>query len=284
MFDLTTFIFQIVNFLILVALLRISLYKPIINAMDKREETIASRLKDAKQKRDEAQAEAESYREQQKELRDKQEEILTKAKEDAEAHRKELMARAREEAEEAKAKWHDAVRQQKESFLADLRRRGSEQIYAITRRVLKDLANDDLERHIIDNFISRIQNMNEDEKKAIDELSRDSQAQIAVNSAFEIPEEMRKQIADAVRARIAGNPELQFKVLPDLISGIELNANGRKIAWSFESYLSSLEEEMAKAIEEGTREEEPMKNGKIKKAEEKPAEKTVASDAEDKER
>jgi F-type H+-transporting ATPase subunit b len=95
---------------------------------------------------------------------------------------------------------------------------------------------------------------------------------------------MRKQITDAVRAAIAGNPELQFKVLPDLISGIELNANGRKIAWSFESYLSSLEEEMAKAIEEGTREQEPVKSGKIKKAEKESSEKTDTSDARDERR
>ena len=46
-FDLFTFSAQIVNFIVLVVLLRIFLYKRIIDAMDKREERIASRLQEA---------------------------------------------------------------------------------------------------------------------------------------------------------------------------------------------------------------------------------------------
>jgi F-type H+-transporting ATPase subunit b len=43
-----TFIAQIINFLILVWLLRHFLYKPILNAVDEREKKIAGQLKDAK--------------------------------------------------------------------------------------------------------------------------------------------------------------------------------------------------------------------------------------------
>ena len=34
---------------------------------------------------------------------------------------------------------------------------------------------------------------------------------------------------------------LRFETAPDLVSGIELTANGQKVAWSIADYLASLE-------------------------------------------
>ena len=47
--DYFTIIAQIINFLILVFLLRHFLYRPVITAMDEREQKMVSRLKDAEQ-------------------------------------------------------------------------------------------------------------------------------------------------------------------------------------------------------------------------------------------
>ena len=62
MIDWFTVSAQIINFLILVFLLKRFLYGPVIRAMDKREEAIAGRLKDAGQKQEEAQKEIDRYR------------------------------------------------------------------------------------------------------------------------------------------------------------------------------------------------------------------------------
>ena len=60
--DWFTVIAQIINFLVLVALLKRFLYGRIIKAMDQREEKIAFRLADAERKRNEAEQEAQAYR------------------------------------------------------------------------------------------------------------------------------------------------------------------------------------------------------------------------------
>ncbi len=55
--DWFTVFAQIINFLILVFLLKRFLYEPIISAMDEREEKIALRMQAAEQKRNEAEQE-----------------------------------------------------------------------------------------------------------------------------------------------------------------------------------------------------------------------------------
>ena len=35
--------------------------------------------------------------------------------------------------------------------------------------------------------------------------------------------------------------QVQFETAPDLVSGIELSANGQKVAWSIADYLATLE-------------------------------------------
>src|SRR5665647_3963698 len=73
-----TVIAQIINFLILVWLLKRFLYKPILKAIDEREEKIAAQIKDAeakdvaaKKEQAELQKKNETFDKEKKELRDK---------------------------------------------------------------------------------------------------------------------------------------------------------------------------------------------------------------------
>jgi len=237
---------QIINFLVLVLLLRHFLYRRVVRAMDERETRIDSRLKEAQERKKEAEQEAESYRKKNQELLDRDEELLAKAREEADIWRKKLEENARIEVEENKARWYEAVERQKEAFLIDLRRRAGEQTYIIVRRVLKDLANDDLERQIINTFIKLLANLEDDEKEAIKAFDQG----IIIRSAFEIPEIMRRMVEETVRDQIGNDSSIRFETAPDLICGIELHARDRQITWSLASYLDALEEDISRALEQ----------------------------------
>ena len=60
--DWFTFIAELINFLVLMVLLKRFLYGPIIKAMDRRERKITASLLEATQKTQEAQREADLYR------------------------------------------------------------------------------------------------------------------------------------------------------------------------------------------------------------------------------
>ena len=112
-----TVLAQIINFLILVVLLKFLLYDRIIKAMDEREAKIRSRLKAAEVKEKEAEQKANAFRLKNKELEDKREAMLSQAKEEAEAHRKELTEQARHAVSSLKSAWQDAIEREKDTFI-----------------------------------------------------------------------------------------------------------------------------------------------------------------------
>lgn len=253
--DYFTTIAQIINFLVLVFLLRHFLYRPVIKSMNEREQRIASRLKEAEDKRKDAGQEMESILKMKQEVAVRQEEMIARAATDAQVYRADLMKRAHDEVDRDKANWYEALEHQKNAILEDMRLQAGKEVYAIARRALEDLANDELERRIIATFLSRLENMNAVDKEKIEEFYKKPGQWITIRSAFEIPEDMRRKIEEALRLKI-GDVKIRYERAPDLISGIELYANDLKIAWSIEGYLDDLEADLSPTFEQHRAEEE----------------------------
>lgn len=245
----TTFA-QIINFLVLVFLLRHFLYRPVIKAMDEREQKIASRLKEADQMKAEAEQAAESRRKTEQEMSSRRTEMMARAEAEVQAVRIDLTKKAREEVEASRASWFQALDRQKEDLLADMSRRAGDDVYDIARRALEDLANEDLENHIIDTFLRRLQSMSEAEIIALREFSRDQEGKVLVRSAFDLPGPVQQKIAEAVRGLTGRDALMQFEDDKKLISGIELSANNIRIGWSIAGYLDDLRSDLSQAMEE----------------------------------
>ncbi|MFB2977235.1 F0F1 ATP synthase subunit delta [Microseira sp. BLCC-F43] len=243
-----TFFAQIVNFLILVAVLQRFLYGPITRAMDRREQKISDRLQAAEKQREEAQAEAEKYRQMQQEFAGEREAMFSQLKAEVEQTRKALMENMREEVDNTSRRWQEGIKRQQDAFMLELRHRASVQVQSAIRHALIDLANVDLEQQMIEAFIERMENLNE---CAIASLNHNSNP-IVVCSSFEIPESARAKIIQAVRDKIPSHINLEFETEPDLICGIELRASGYKLAWSVANYLDRLEESLSAVFEEET--------------------------------
>jgi F-type H+-transporting ATPase subunit b len=260
---------QVLNFLVLVYLLKRFLYGPIIRAMDKREKNIALRLEDAEMQRAEAKQETERYEEKNRELDGQKEALLSQIKEEAEASRKQLMEEARKAVDTVQADWYDAIQRQQEVFLKELRHRAGTQTCAIARKALKDLASADLEDHIVRVFIRRLQSLDEEEHKALTEAIRASGNKVTLRTAFEIPEKMAQEIVAALPGGDGDHVDLRAEISSDVICGIELKARGRKIAWNLADYLEALEEAFAQALDRGAK-GRSMERGSGKQLEQSP--------------
>ncbi len=243
--DYFTIFAQIINFLVLVLLLRHFLYGRIIKAMDEREKRIASQLQEAAKKKKEADEEADSYRKMKKEFLNEREGMLASAREETQKIRRELSKKAADEVEKNKDKWNEEIQRHKDAFLNNMRIRASKEIYAIVRRALHDLANEELEMHIMETFIYQLRKMDDDEKKKMKEFLEKKQ-DIIIKSGFVIPENTRQGIRKALQDKIGDDFNLSYILSPDLISGIELSAQDLRISWSIGSYLDSLEDELSR--------------------------------------
>lgn len=244
-----TLIAQVVNFLILVGLLKHFLYDRILEAMDRREQNIQSRLDEAERKQEQAEEEAEKYQREREELERQREEFLSKAREEGEERRKELFQKAREEAEEQRERWRRQLGQEKASFLRELRRRAATEMHATLRQALHDLADASLERQVVRIFAQRLRDLDDERADSIKDSLR-SGHEITVQSGFDIAGEDREEIRKALGERFTADVRVTFDTAQDLVCGVELKAGGRKIAWSLESYLDELESNLNRFLEE----------------------------------
>lgn len=243
---------QVVNFALLVFLLKRFLYRPMLKLMEDREAAIVSSQEAAESARRKAQAEAESYRKKKEELSAEHEELLVKAKEEAKEFRADLMKKARDEIEETRTEWQRDLQRQKGEFVSDLRRYSGQELYAISRRALRDLADKDLEKQIIIFFINRLDNLVEKERQTVEKFLKDAEQLVTVRSAFEIPGEFQAKIRDSLAGQAGFDVRVQFEIEEDLICGIVMSAKNVEITWSIAGYLDSLEADFSRWLEKRT--------------------------------
>ncbi len=248
--DWFTVIAQIVNFLILVGLLKYFLFDRITKAMDEREQTIASALEKADETWKSAAEEAERYRLLNEELEETRRHILDDARNEADSLRRELFQQARAEIGEAKAAWEESLEREKGAFLVDLRKLVGEQALSISRAALSDLANSDLEDRIVHAFVDRLRDLSEEDTGEMRNALESSNPQLTVQTAFDLSEKNRNEILESLRSRFNGNYEIRWSTAGSAICGVELRFSGHKLAWSIDSYLDGLEKTVASTLEE----------------------------------
>ncbi len=267
-----TVVAQIVNFLILVWLLKRFFYRPILDALDERENRIASELAAAAGKQREAEAELHRFRQKNEEFDQRREVLLTTVTDEVRAERQRLMEAAHADADRIRISRNEAQQREYQVLHDAIERRTCAEVLAITRKVLADLAGTTLEIHMTEAFIRRLRTLGPEEKAQlavalqaggvesghsatfqafppiVGQGSRSGIAVILVRSAFELPAEQQEKISTVIRETLKEEVRFNFEVEPNLISGIEMIAGGHKVAWSVAGYLASLEEEVSRLL------------------------------------
>ena len=244
---------QVVNFLILVWLLKRFLYQPILNAIDAREERIAAELADADAKKAEAQEERDGFRRKNEEFDRRRAALLSEATDEAKAERRRLLDEARGAADALRAKQQETLKRDAQSLHQALTRRTRREVFAIARKALTDLATTSLEERMGEVFTRRLREMDGGAKEGLAEALKTASEPALVRSAFDLPAEQRAKIQNALNETFSAAIQLRFETAPDLIGGIELTTNGRKVAWSIADYLASLEKGVDELLGEHSR-------------------------------
>lgn len=239
--DWFTIIAQIINFIVLLLLLRRFLYRPILNAMQARTQQIAERLESAAQKQQEAEAERERYQALTKELHQYYSQKQREAEDEVETWRKQALQEARQEVDNAAQTWHAALEQEKAAFAAELRQFAIRQVYTVAGQALRDLADASLEEILVERFTHRL----ERGEIELDHFRKSAHQELRLNSAFPLPPEARQRLHKALQTQLGAEIPLEFATSPDLEAGIELtNSDGYQAAWNLKRYLQTLEDDL----------------------------------------
>lgn len=231
---------QIVNFLVLVWLLKRFLYQPVIQAMDRREESIAKRLDDAVTRETSAEDARQSFEEKERGLERERERLLEEAGAEAAAEHKRLVDAARSEVAELREQWKKQIEEERVQFLTDLRRRAAESVAAVARRTLADLAGADLEGQVVAVFVERLRELDDDTLEAF----RNESGSLLVVSSFEIAATHRRRLEEAVAEMFGRDADIKYERSREPIFGIELSQGGRKLSWTAADHMNILDDRL----------------------------------------
>jgi F-type H+-transporting ATPase subunit b len=243
--DWLTVTAQIVNFLILVWLLKRFLYHPVIDAMDRREQRVAEYLRQAEQREQLAASAEQDFREQEEALTRERAELIEQAREAAAAERSQLVDQVRAEVSEQRARWQRQLDDEQQAFLHNLRQQVAQSVQGIASRTLADLADARLEEQILQQLLRRLESLDEESRRLLAGPGQPLQ----VATAFALDAPARQQLASALGRELGLKRELVFVEAPELLCGIALSSEGRRLNWAVAEYLESLEQEVSAALE-----------------------------------
>jgi len=239
---------QVLNFIVLVWLLKRFLYKPVLTAIDAREKRVAAELANAerqmtetKKARDELQAKGNAFDEERGAL-------LAKATVDAKREAERLLANARQAAD-ALTLQRDAALHGATARLSDeLSRLAAAESINIARAALKDLAGADLEARICEVFVRRLRGIDSPTKETLGILLKRPPSPTGmpvVTSSFELSSHDESAIQTALNETFSADIHLRFETSSNSIAGIELSIAGERLSWTIADYLKTLGEKAA---------------------------------------
>lgn len=219
----STFVFEIVNFLILVWILHRFLYKPVLAVIARRRESIDKTLADAQSRFDEALA-----------LQAQYENRLTDWEQEKQAARDALQreietekTRLLQELDKTLAREREKARAADERRLRDAARRDQaqalEQGARFTTRLLERIADAALEARLIDLVLEDLTTLPEQALATLRAAYRDHPVTARIASAYELAADRREALQGALSALVDDTDlACEFNREPELAAGLRI--------------------------------------------------------------
>lgn len=144
---------QIINFLILLFLLRKFLYKPLIDLMNKRRQKIVDGLEKAKKGEEELEKIQEFKEKELAKIQKEAEIIIAKAKESGDKKQQEILKEAEEKTKKIVEEAKGRIEIEKEKMLKEVRQDIANLVIDVTEKILKEKVDDKQEKKLVEETI-----------------------------------------------------------------------------------------------------------------------------------
>lgn len=219
--SLTTFIIEIVNFLVLVWILKRLFIGPVQKVIAERKASVSQTLEESEKERSEAEALKASYENRLKDWDAEKAALKASFQGELEAEKKRQMDLLQADLDKERLKFRS--RQESEAAETEKRieRQAMEQASGFAARLLSSFASPELDMKIVDITVNRIGSARPEEIRAF----RDALAEkgrISVRSAHPLGEDRKGALSGAFSKALGSGFDILYTVDPGLVSGLEI--------------------------------------------------------------
>ena len=237
-----TVLAQIVNFLILIYLLKRFLFKPILGAMAEREKKMVDALNRAEAAEEKAKNSARELEAEKTAFEQEREKLMAGTRVQVEKWREETTEAVRNEVKALRNAWVADMNRERQAFLDGLKQRMVEQVMHMGEKVLRDLADQRLNRQVLQVFLEKVA-----EKSDMPRM-RAAKGEVLVQSGIPFELEDEETLRAGLGSLFSDKTKIRVESVPKLGFGIQLLAGDRKTTWHLADYLQDLETEIFQNI------------------------------------
>jgi F-type H+-transporting ATPase subunit b len=209
--DWSTFLLEIINFLILVWILKRFLYKPVLDVIERRKAGIAKTLSDAQAMRGEAEALKRQYHDKLAALEREKERARAALQEELQAERERRLAALGQSVEEERKKHEvlDARRLLEQS--RQIEQTAVDHGARFAARLLGRIASPEVEARLVDLFLEELAGQSEERSQAVRlAFQEGGGGPITVSSAYSMEADRRAAVTDALGTWLGLKVACQF--------------------------------------------------------------------------
>jgi F-type H+-transporting ATPase subunit b len=220
-----TFLFEVLNFLVLAYVLHRLLYHPLQEAIDARRTATMRAQAEAEKVRKEAEALQQRLHEERAEQERQQQELIRTSRAQAEADRQRILAAAEQEVQRRQDEVRQALQQERAEALQSLRAEVIQQAVTTTGRLLREAADSTLQGQLVARLLDTLHGLAETERAPLrDEWTAADGA--LLETAVTLEQHSLEQLRAAVQELLARPAELIVQARPDLLGGVRLRLGG----------------------------------------------------------
>lgn len=218
-FNIWTLLFQIINFVVLLFILKRMLYKPIREIIEKRRGLIAKTVEDAEKTKKEAQELKGKYEEESKKLQEMHSQMIEQTREESLKDRNKVLSEAEKDAakiiEKEKALF-DAEKMRTES---ELKNKTLEIASTFASNLLEDISDEELHKAIFRKLLK-------ENEKIVSDISKIEEKgevlPIGLTSAYPLKPDDIKMFQETLESRLAKKVNITTTVDKTLIAGVRV--------------------------------------------------------------
>ena len=221
--DWTTFILELINFLVLLWILNRFLYRPVINVIAQRKAAIKKTLSDAETIRSDAQALQVQYENRLTEWERERDKARTQLREEVGVERTRLLEDLRAELAREREKAAAVEQRRMKDFMQQTEAAAIAQAGTFASRLLFRLSGPELEQRIIDKVLQDLPRVSESQMQVIRSAPSETRLAMKITTAYPLDKAQRENLRQACRTLTGREVTCEFLEDRDLIAGVRVS-------------------------------------------------------------
>lgn len=222
-FNLSTFILEIINFLILIWILQRLFYKPLLDVIAKRKQFIDQSLNDAKNLQQQAEQQRSLYENRQKLWEQEKQAAMAALQQQLEAERRAQLDRLNADLDQERQKAKVTLSKQQQELQQQAEKQALQNGAKFAGMLLQQSAGPELEARLFALLLDNLTTLPEACKLCLTMFGTKKSVPIKITSAYPLSVEMRRQLEQKLGALI--NSPINFQYLQDaaLLAGLRMD-------------------------------------------------------------